>query len=116
MGYVVFTAVGPAEALDLLSRIEPSLLVLDVSMPGGNGFDLCREIVRRGLAKEATILFVTASHSQGDVLEARRAGGNYLMVKPYEPADLDAAVKKAIRMKRVATRTGASKPQNPYRF
>jgi len=106
MDYTVFTAGGRSEALDLLGRISPSLIVLDIAMPGGTGFELCREIRSQNLAPNAAILFVTANHSQGDVIEARRVGGDYLMVKPYEPDELAGAVKKAIRMHRLATRKG----------
>lgn len=104
LGYTVFTAASPAEALDTLTRISPQLLMLDVSMPGGNGFELSREIHKREFAQSAALLFVTRNHSQADVMEARRSGGHYFLMKPYELNDLEAAVKKALRMKRAASR------------
>ncbi len=99
---IVGQATNGVEALDFIERYEPDLVFLDVQMPGRTGFDLARELHRRGLACQ--IVFVTAFDRYA--IEGFEVNAVDYLLKPVEPARLQQAVE------RVRTRLGAGSGAN----
>ncbi|GAA3413330.1 ATP-binding protein [Paenibacillus hodogayensis] len=95
-----YTAVGGGEeALAVLRRKKPDLVLLDLMMPGVSGLDVCREIrLLHGLA-ELPVLMLTASGQTGDIVAAFAAGANDILQKPFELAELKARVQSLLAMK-----------------
>jgi DNA-binding response OmpR family regulator len=94
-----------------LSR-EHALVLLDVMLPGMNGFDVCREL--RGALPQLPILMLTARGAEQDVLDGFRAGADDYVTKPFSVAELLARVSALLR------RTGAGADQEqdapPFAF
>lgn len=94
-GYEVETAADGPSALELLSRREPALVVLDVMLPGGvDGFELCRRV--RAAGRSAVIL-LTARADEVDKLVGLGLGADDYMTKPFSPRELVARVKAVLR-------------------
>ena len=77
-----------------LSR-EHALVLLDVMLPGVNGFDVCREL--RGALPELPILMLTARGAEQDVLDGFRAGADDYVTKPFSVAELLARIEALLR-------------------
>ncbi len=81
-GYEVATATSGDEALTWLAGRTPDLILLDVSMPGLSGFDVCRKIREDPRTAATPVVFLTAKGMRGDMLEAQQAGSDLYLVKP----------------------------------
>ena len=75
-------------ALDLARKETPSLIVLDVNMPGLDGFEVCRRLKADPATSDIKVVMLTARGSEVDRLEARNAGADEYFVKPFSPVQL----------------------------
>jgi two-component system cell cycle response regulator len=99
-GYRVIAASDGDEALDLAREHEPDLLLVDVTMPGRDGYEVCRAI-QAGSATPPPVIFLTA-HTQTDARVAGLdAGAVDYIVKPFANEELVARVRAALRTKAV---------------
>jgi response regulator NasT len=93
-GYAVVGETGRGdEALELVRRLRPDLVVLDIKMPGLDGITVAREIASERLA---AVLMVTAFSQRELVEQARDAGALAYLVKPFQKADLIPAIEIAL--------------------
>ncbi|NEU05226.1 response regulator transcription factor [Clostridium senegalense] len=92
-GYVVFTAKDCDEALEKL-KINPDIILLDVMMPGKNGFEFCTEIRD---AISCPIIFITAKINEADLLKGLAIGGDDYITKPFSIRGLKARIGAHIR-------------------
>lgn len=83
-----------AEAREKLAKEQIHLVVLDVGLPDGSGFDLCREM--RG-DKSPPIIFLTARSSEIDRVVGLEIGGDDYLTKPFSPRELTARVRAVLR-------------------
>ncbi len=79
-GYTVVTAQDGEEALQLLYKLTPRVLILDIMMPGLDGVETCRR-ARKIVDPEVPILFLTATDNMETVKECLMAGGDDYMIK-----------------------------------
>jgi DNA-binding response OmpR family regulator len=101
-GYGVIAAGDGDEALVLHARHDPDLVILDVMLPKRDGFEVCREIRRRG---ETPVLMLTARTDDVDSIVGLELGADDYVTKPFNPRALVARV-KAILRRTDATRRG----------
>ena len=94
-GYSVATASNGAEALEVVERTRPALVLLDMRMPVVNGWDFAREIKERGLRPCICIMVMTAARNARHWAEEINADG--FVAKPFELPDLLAAVEQLHR-------------------
>lgn len=87
------------EALDYLKTNEPSLMILDVMMPGMSGIDVCHEVRRDYRLVALPVLFLTAKGSTEDIVAGLDAGGDDYVVKPFELEELYARIQALLRRK-----------------
>lgn len=73
---------GGGSLLNELPLIDPDLLILDVKLPDGDGFELCRKIRRNGRFPFLPILFLTACAGDDDFLKYLDCGGSAYLTKP----------------------------------
>ena len=92
-GYQVMFADAGAVALDLAARFEPALILLDVNMPGMDGFEVCRRLRQHETTRSIPVLFLTARDTAEDVVEGFRAGGVDYVVKPFHKEEVLARVR-----------------------
>jgi len=85
-GYTFFSASSGTECLILLSRIEPRLILLDVQMPGMDGFETCRQIRNDVRLRHVPVAFLTSRQTPADVRAGVAAGGNDFILKPFDNA------------------------------
>ena len=93
-GYTVVTAGTGEEALDTLAEISPSLVVLDIGLPGIDGFTTCRRIRE---FSQVSIIIVTARDFNDDKVKGLEIGADDYVTKPFSPNELAARVKAALR-------------------
>ena len=99
-GYDVVRARDGREALQLAREALPDLLILDVSMPGADGYTVCRAIQADG-PNAPPVIFLTAHAHTSARVDGLDAGAVDYIVKPFEPAELTARVRAALRTKTV---------------
>ncbi len=92
-GFVFFGATSGEEALKLARRVAPQLVILDLSMPGMDGFETCRRLRLDRAFAGVPILLLTARKTEADVLKAKAVGANDFVVKPFDAAQLAARVR-----------------------
>lgn len=98
-GFAVDTAHDAASADEAVSLNEYDVIVLDVMLPGGDGFTLCRRWRREGV--RAPILFLTARDDVADRVRGLEGGGDDYLVKPFAFAELLARVRALLRRTRL---------------
>ena len=80
-GYVVDSALTKSAASNFLSKQDYDLIVLDVNLPDGNGFDFCREVKER--RPDTAVIFLTANDMESDMLKGYELGAEDYVTKPF---------------------------------
>ena len=93
-GYEVITTRGGEQALDLLASARPDLIVLDVVLPGIDGFEVCRRI---RLDSQIPIIVLTARDDEDDVMRGFRLGVDDYVTKPFSVRLLTARIAAVLR-------------------
>ncbi len=93
-GYEVFTAYSGKEALTLMQTQEIHLAILDIMMPGMDGFEVCRYIRQKS---NIPIIMLSARSNDDDKVEGLSSGADDYVVKPFSPLELKARVKSQLR-------------------
>ncbi len=94
-GFEVLWAKTANEALDLARTKNPRLILLDIRLPDGSGFDVCRQLRSEG--KRQPILILTARDEEIDKVLGLELGADDYMVKPYKLRELIARVRALLR-------------------
>ena len=93
-GYDVFFCADGSAALAQFQEHNPDLVLLDVMLPGMDGFDVCRAIRR---VSDAPIVMLTARSDTSDVVTGLEAGADDYVPKPFKPKELVARVRARLR-------------------
>src|SRR5579862_4643163 len=96
-GYQACILTGNKGALKDLENWKPDLIVLDVMLPGDDGFELCRQIRQSPTLARIPVLFLTARSDEVDRVLGLEIGGDDYMTKPFSPRELVARVKAHLR-------------------
>ena len=91
-GYAVRTAENGEEAMRRLQEEKPDLILMDVVMPGQNGFQLTRAITRDPLYADLPIIMCTSKNQETDRVWGMRQGARGYITKPVDPAELQAKI------------------------
>jgi len=98
-GFRVATASSGQEALDLLSKEHPDLVLLDILMPGIDGYEVCRRIREDPETAFLPVIMITASGGE-EKIRAIESGADDFVNKPFDQAELLARVRSLVRVKR----------------
>jgi len=95
--YQVRVANSAAEALKIIRRSAPDLIILDIIMPGMDGIQFCNELRKDPLFKSIPILFLTAKGRIEDKIAGLEAGADDYLTKPFDVRELQLRVKAILR-------------------
>lgn len=95
-GYEVFLARNGDEALEHARRVRPDLILLDVVMPGPDGFDVGRGLKADARTSDCPVIFLTAEGATRDEAVRLIAGADDYVVKPFDPANLLTRVRRVL--------------------
>ena len=92
-GYVLAEADSGEKALEVYAAFQPHLVLLDVMMPGIDGFETCRRLKKLHGEKCAPVIFITAKNESDDVVEGLGAGGVDYLPKPFKAKEVTARIR-----------------------
>ncbi len=99
-GYNLFFSSNGPEALKIATDMRPDLILLDIMMPGMDGFEVCRRIRKDPVLSEVPIVMVTALDDLDSLIEGIAAGADDFISKPYNIAELRIRVKTITKLNR----------------
>ena len=99
-GYTVATASNGDDALAVVASTLPDLVLLDVVMPGPDGFDVCRRLKSDPRTRIIPVVLLTGLQGPADRLRGIEAGADDFLSKPIELAELRARTRSLVRLKR----------------
>ena len=97
-GYTVITGSNSQEALEQITSQSPDIILLDVMMPGMDGFSLCRKLKKDPESSDIPLIFLTSLSQKEDIIEGFNAGGNDYIVKPFNQQELLARVRNHLHI------------------
>ncbi len=93
-GFETITATHPEEGLKLLRLNEPDLVILDIMLPGMNGFEVCK-LIRK--SSDVPIIMLTAKGDLMDKVVGLELGADDYIAKPFEPREIVARIQSVLR-------------------
>jgi DNA-binding response OmpR family regulator len=110
-GFAIGTAANGTDALVKTRSISPDLIILDLMLPGLNGFDVCESLRRDPATASVPIIMLTGMHSQFGRFAGLESGANDFLLKPFDPERLVSKVEKLLGQVCVASnKSNKSKP------
>ncbi len=100
-GYTVLPASDASEALHIIDRSPVDLAVLDVMMPGMNGFDLCRRLKTISGKRFFPVILVTALNELEDKIKGIEAGADDFLTKPFHTIELVTKIRSLLRLRKL---------------
>ncbi|GCE19953.1 response regulator [Dictyobacter kobayashii] len=122
-GYQVLVANDGPQGLRMIAQDPPQCLVLDIILPGMNGFEVCRHLRSQEALRSLPIIIISSKNASSDRFWAMRQGANFYLVKPFKGEELVQAVMNVVpeapRQPNTSIRpntgsvTGPQRPVNP---
>ncbi|MDG2614662.1 two-component system response regulator [Thermoleptolyngbya sichuanensis XZ-Cy5] len=100
-GYDVLEVDSGTAALSCVAQANPDLILLDVMMPGMDGYEVCRQLKQDEHTRLIPVVFVTALNDRRARLRGIEAGGDDFLSKPFDQLELSARVSSLVRQKRL---------------
>jgi diguanylate cyclase (GGDEF)-like protein len=101
-GYKISVAPSGQKALQVASRIVPDLILLDIMMPGIDGFETCARIKKDPLLKDIPVIFISAKSEIEDIVEGFNHGGVDYISKPFRQEEVLVRVNTHLKLKNLA--------------
>jgi DNA-binding response OmpR family regulator len=115
-GFQVNVLTGAGQTLQELEAWHPDLIILDVMLPGQDGFDLCRQIRKTGRLARTPVIFLTARSDEVDRVLGLEIGGDDYMTKPFSPRELVARIKAHLRRHETDAEPQTALSLGPFRL
>lgn len=100
-GYKVRKIIDPKRALTAINLQKPDLILLDIKMPGMNGYEVCRQLKASEITCDIPVIFISALDDIFDKVKGFEAGGADYIIKPFEPVEVLARVSAQLKMQRL---------------
>lgn len=101
-GYNLAFAANGEKALEIASHIRPDLILLDIMMPGMDGFETCRRLKSNEATRNIPIIFISAKNEPEDIVEGFHVGGIDYIVKPFRREEVLARVRTHLQLQILA--------------
>jgi len=98
-GYTVYPASSGELAMEFVQSILPDLILLDIKMPGMDGYEVCRRLQADERTRPIPIIFLSALEDEHDKVKGFQAGGVDYITKPFHPEEMLARVKIHLRLR-----------------
>ncbi len=98
----IYKAMNCAEAYDCVERINLDLVLLDVMLPDGSGYDVCRNLKSAQQYRGIPVIILTALNDKQSMLEGLKSGADEFLTKPVDNHELVLRVKNLLKMKEIA--------------
>ncbi len=96
-GYEVFEAKNSFEALAGIEQKNPDLILLDIILPGKDGYEILEEIKQKPMFEETPVVMLTSRDGLFDKIKGKVSGANEYLTKPFQPDELLTVVRKYLR-------------------
>ena len=90
-------AFGGQEALDILKKKKPDLILLDIMMPGIDGHEVCRRVKKDKKLKPIPLVMLTAKGQKSDAEEGLELGADDYIIKPFDPYELGERIRSIVK-------------------
>ena len=107
-GYEVNQALSGEKALQVIENNLPSLVLLDLMLPGINGLDLCRILKQNDRTKAIPVIMLTAKSEDADIVAGLEMGAEDYITKPFSPRVLVARVRTILRRRESGVKDDSS--------
>jgi len=97
--YRIAAASNGHQALNMIPAARPDLVLLDVMMPGMDGFEVCRQLKTNPATADIPIIFLTAKTESADIIKGFELGAVDYITKPFNPAELQVRVRTHLELK-----------------
>lgn len=97
--YKIILAKSGNDALRSVEKNHPDLILLDIMMPGMNGYEVCKKLKANNQTKDIPIMFLTAKTETKDIIKGFNTGGVDYITKPFIKEELLARIKTHINLK-----------------
>ncbi|MBL0357530.1 MAG: response regulator [Chitinophagaceae bacterium] len=95
-GFDVMVARNGAEALDLVEKQLPDLVLLDIMMPDVDGYEICKHIKNSKKLKEAKVVFMSAKSKEADIKKGYDLGASLYITKPFSTREMMKQIKELV--------------------
>ena len=95
-GYNVIIAENGENALDVIFKYKPDLILLDIMLPGIDGYEICEILRLNPLYRDIKIIFLTAKGREVEIAKGMALGADAYITKPFSNAEIVAKVKELL--------------------
>jgi light-regulated signal transduction histidine kinase (bacteriophytochrome) len=92
-GYEIVFASNGEQALEMTSKLNPKLILLDIMMPGIDGFETCQKLKENKTTREIPVIFISAKNMSEDIVKGFEVGGLDYITKPFNASEVRRRVK-----------------------
>jgi CheY-like chemotaxis protein len=98
-GYSVYEAITASQAISVIEKEKPDLVILDVILCGQTGFEVCEWVKSNPQTRDIIVFLFTALNQEHDYREGQRVGCDVYLTKPQNPKDIVEKVKEYLKKK-----------------
>jgi signal transduction histidine kinase len=109
--YFISVAQSGSQALSITENLMPDLILLDVNMPGIDGFETCRKLKSQENTRDVPVVFITARAEPEDVIQGFGEGGVDYITKPFNHSEVLARVKTHLKVQQLIRQLGLKNEQ-----
>ncbi len=97
-GYKLAIAQDGGKALKIASHFQPNLILLDVMMPGMDGYETCQKLKQQAMTRNIPVIFITAKTETEDIIKGFQSGGVDYMTKPFRQEEVCVRVRTHLQL------------------
>jgi signal transduction histidine kinase len=109
--YKLLSATSGQKALMIAEKVKPNLVLLDINMPGLNGYDTCKALKENEITKDIPVIFLSALNEVGNKVHGFNVGGVDYITKPFQREEVLVRVETQIKISELHRKTVAQKEE-----